>query len=432
MKILNRFTLMCLVVLASVSQCIFGAIEKGEESEQLKVYKVNRKVADFPVGEDFSTPEAAYATINRLSASGDLGFWRRVSARELAERMPVEKGKRQLSKIKIHGFMDSEILEVRVFEGTFAYVLAKVPNTWKTIIDTRSFEFEDGLWKNSGNSVFGSVEEARKKFDIMCGRRVEQPKREKIDNPEAYLKRYTDFLKTNGKEPKEFALDALKKHKVVIIGETHHRPMYWAFNSSLVSDPEFAEFVGVIYLELPANHQKKIDEFLAGSTYKKELVIEMLRDTLWMGWPDEPMLDFFESVWKVNQRVSADQKLRIVLVDMERPWEKIRSRDDWRSYNVDRDKFMAENIISDIENYPQEMRNRLFIVGIGHTTLNFTFYRGHPHKTAGWYLKEKLREDKVYAIMQHRCVMTNMGRVDGRVCLGLFDSAFDALENRPV
>ena len=421
-----------LVILASIFQCVFGAIEKSGQGDLLRVYEVNKKVCDFPEGEDFSTPEAAYATINRLSASGDQGFWRRVSAKKVARRIPVKEGKREVSKTAVHEWVNATVIEVRTFQGKFAMVSAKVPHKWKTVIDTRSFELEDGRWRNAGNSAFGSVEEARKKFDILCGNRVGRPKREKSDNPEAYLRTYTGFLEENGQEPKEFVLDALKKHEVVIIGEIHHRPKYWAFNSSLVGDPEFAEHVGVIYLELPANHQKAIDKFLASNIYHKELVIEMLRDMLWMGWPDRPMLDFFEKVWQVNQNLDTNQDLRIVLVDMERPWEKIQKREDWGSYDVDRDKYMAENIIDDIKNTSQDKRKRLFIVGVGHTALNFGSYGGHPLKTAGWYLNEKLGEDKVCAIMQHRCVMTNMGRVDGRVCLGLFDSAFEALENRPV
>ena len=432
MKVLNPFTLAGVVVLGSVCQVGFGVKAEREQADSVRAYEVNKKVCDFAEGEDFSTPEAAYASINRLIASGDWGFWRRVSEKKLAARMSAKKDKRKISKTAAYGWLNAKIIEVRIFEDKFSVVLAQMPHEWKTEIDIRSFELENGQWKNSGNSRSGSVEGARENFDMMCGHRVKRPKRGKIANPETYLKKYIDFLKENGKDPKGFVLDALKQYQVVIIGEIHHRPTYWAFNSSLVGEPEFAEHVGVIYLELPANHQEAIDTFLAGHTYKEELVIGMLRDMLWMGWPDQPMLDFFKAVWHVNQNLRTDQKLRIVLVDMERPWEKIEKREDWRSYDVNRDKYMAETIINDIKNNPQEKRNRLFIVGVGHTALKFGFYGGHPHKTAGWFLNETLGEDKVFALMQHRCVMTNMGRVDGRVCLGLFDSAFAALQNRPV
>lgn len=432
MNSLKKYFLIPLILFLSIARNTPAASESEHESSLLRVYEVNKKVCDFPDREDFSTPEAAYATINQLYASGDQGFWRRVSAKELAQRMSVKKGKRKLSKTKVHESMNTEILEVRVFDGKFAYVLAKLPYEWKTVIDCRSFELEGGRWLNAGNDVFGSMEKARRKFDIMCGYRVKKPTRQKVEDPEEYLRPYVEFLKINGKDPHEFVLEALREYKVVIIGETHHRPRYWAFNSSLVAHPDFAKQVGTIYMELPSNDQALIDKFLAGDECDTKLVIKMLRHMLWMGWPDKPMLDFFVAVWKANQNLKPEQRMRIVLVDMERPWEKIQSRDDWRQYDVDRDKYMAENIVRDIQSHPEEKRNTLFIVGVGHTSLNFAFYGGHPLRTAGWHLREKVGEDKVYAITQHRCVMTNMGRVDGRLCLGLFDSAFAKLDNRPM
>ncbi len=409
-----------------------AASESEHESSLLRVYEVNKKVCDFPDREDFSSPEAAYVTINRLIASGDLEFWQRVSVKNPAQRMPVKKGKHKLSKTAVYEQLNANILEVRVFDGKFAYVLAKLPYDWKTVIDCRSFELEGGYWLNAGNDVFSSMEKARRKFDIMCGYRVKKPARQKFEDPREHLRPYVEFLKINGKDPKEFVLEVLREYKVVIIGETHHRPRYWAFNSSLVADPDFAKNVGTIYMELPSNNQALIDKFMAGEKCDTMLVIKMLRNMLWMGWPDQPMLDFFVTVWKANQNLEPEKQLKIVLVDTQRPWEKIKSRDDWRQYDVDRDKYMADNIVRDIQEHPNEKRNRLFIVGVGHTGLNLKFYGGHPLKTSGWYLREVLGANNVFAVFQHRCVMTNMGRVDGRLCLGLFDSAFEAIDNNPI
>jgi hypothetical protein len=435
MKMLVRCTLIAFVVLASVSQVVFGASAKNNESNVVRVYQVNKKVCDFPAKENLSTPEASYATINRLNASGAKEFWRRMSVKRLAQRMPVKKGKRKVSKSAVHGWLNAKIVEVRIFQGKHAGVVAKVPSAWKKLFDYRSFELEDGKWLNAGNSVFGSLDEAREDFAAACevySDRQTVRKRQRIDNPKAYLKPFVEFLKANGEKPEAFVMKALAKHKIVIMGEIHHRPRYWAFNSSLVAEPDFTKYVGTIYMELPSNGQKLIDKFLAGEKCDKMLVIEMLRDMLWMGWPDKPMLDFFITVWKVNQNLESKHRLRIVLVDMERPWKKIEKREDRRQYNVDRNQYMAENIVRDIQKQPNEKRNGLFIVGVGHTGLNLKFYGGHPLKTAGWHLREKFGANNVYAIFPHRCVSTNVGRVDGRLCLGLFDSAFAKLNNKPI
>ncbi len=398
----------------------------------IKVYQINKKVSDFPEAEDFSTPESAYATINRLSATGDQSFWPRVSVNRAASRMDPNAAPVQLSSDVVKGRLEANIVEVRLFDSRLAMVIAEESANGKTVFDMRSFELEDSQWKNAGNDVSGDLDEARARFDIRCSRLIQRPTRSGIDNPEAYLKTFTDFLTENGSDPHTFVMDALKDHKLLIIGEVHHRPIYWAFNSSLASDPEFGDHVGAIYLELPANQQETVDAFLAEPTCRKDLIIKILRDMMWMGWPDQPMLEFFEAVWYANAQLPEEKKLRIVLADMHRPWDKLETRKDFRQYRVDRDEFMAEQVIKDIESHPDDDRAGLFIVGVGHTAKDFKFFGNHPHKTAGWHLTQKFGKENVYAIMQHRCVMTNNGQVSGRVGLGLFDSAFSAQNNKPV
>jgi hypothetical protein len=359
--------------------------------------------------------------------------WQQASIKKFANELSKEI-KVELKPQDVNRRLNTHILEVRIFQGKYAGVIAKEPSSTKKIFDYRSLEWENGRWLNAGNDRFESLEKARRHFSKMCGMFVPRPKRPKITDSETYLKPFVQFLKDNAEEPKTFVMKVLTQYKIVIIGETHHRPVYWSFNSSLIADTDFPKYVGTIYLELPSNNQDLINKFLDSDKCDKKLVIEMLRNNLWMGWPDQPILDFFATVWKINQNLSSDKKLRIILVDMQRPWEKIYKREDWRQYDVDRDEYMANNILRDIQDNPIDKRNRLFIVGVGHTALDFdlSLFEDYPLKTAGWHLKEKLGAKNVYSIMQHRCVMTNMGRVDGRLCLGLFDSSFEKLENRPL
>jgi hypothetical protein len=153
---------------------------------------------------------------------------------------------------------------------------------------------------------------------------------------------------------------------------------------------------------------------------------------LWMGWPDQPMLDFFKAVWEVNQLLPKVQRLRIVLVDMQRPWKEIKVRNDWRKYDVDRNQLMAENIVRDLGKHESDARHALFIVGYMHAMVNVSRPGGDPIKSAGWHLCEKLGETNVFAVFPHSPVMANMGGVNGRLALGLFETAFAALNNRPM
>ena len=436
MKYPTAYLIAFLVLFWCVSPRVIAAGQKQQaHSAPLRVYEFNKWVRDFPEKEDFSTPEAAYAVINRLMASGNEGGWKRISVKELAGRLPPEDAKRKQVKPEVaEQWLNARIIEVRVFRGKGAVVLAELmQDKDNPRIDKRYLELENGRWLNKGqDSSAGSIEEARAQTNAKFAYMLERPSRPRIKDPEAYLRPFVEFLKNKAKEPKAFVMKALAKYKVTIIGEIHHRPRYWAFNSSLVTEPDFPRHIGTIYLELPSNDQELVDEFLATEDCNTAPVVEMLRDNLWMGWPDQPMLDFFITVWMANQDLPPERRIRIVLADMQRPWKKIGKRADWRKYDVDRDKFMADNILRDLDGHPQDNRNVLFIVGVGHTALNLEYFEGAPVMTAGWHLREKLGPENICAVFQHRCVQTNMGRVDGRLCLGLFESAFTAVGNKPM
>ena len=131
-------------------------------------------------------------------------------------------------------------------------------------------------------------------------------------------------------------------------------------------------------------------------------------------------------------RLPQSQRLRLVLVDMARPWKEIQKREDWRKYDVDRDALMAENILRDLREHRDDPRHALFIVGWGHAIKNLTHPGGEPMESAGQRLQATLGRSNVLTVFPHCPVMANRGAVNGRLALGLFDSAFAALTNRPM
>lgn len=443
---MRRMCVAALVLFVLLVTAVSGEPQAAPPADlpaDLRVYQVGKTVAEFPDVEDLSTPEAAYANFNRLSVGGDPNAWRAVSVRRLRDRLPApETGRREVPPEVVRRRLNARILEVRVFRQTVAMVLAeatRVPpggTAELRYIDVRAFELEDGRWRNFGNGAAGSLERGRVLFAETCAQRVGKAPRPAVENPQAYLEPFVTYLQAHGEDPHAFVMRALRTHQLVIMGEVHHRPRYWAFNAALVQDPDFPKHVGTIYLELPSNDQGLIDGFLAAGELDRMPVIEMLRDVLWMGWPDEGVLDFFVSVWKVNQGLPPEQRLRIVLADMQRPWKEVQRAEDWQRYNVDRDAFMAESLLRDRREHPEESRNGFFIVGAGHTMLacNHPTYPPMPDpiEAAGWHLLQALGRENVYAILEHMPAETNVGQVQGRACLGLFDSAFAATGSRPV
>lgn len=412
------------------------AQDAPEEQALFRSYSVDKKVSDFPAVEDLSTPESAYATIMRdYMATGASGSeWSHVSVRKSGgtQRRPVSA---EQAKV----YFDARIHEVIVYKDRAALVIGEVNDRGGVGYDQRYLFLVEGRWFNSGHDGSAATAQAardtfHRKAERLYGINLRDSgnawNRPPVADPNAYLEPYIQFLREQGHEPHAFVMEAFKTHQLVVMGEVHNRPAYWAFNSALVRDPAFAQAVGTIYMEMPSNHQANIDRFLAQNTCEKELVVRMLRDFFELGWPCKPTLDFFVAVWEVNQSLPVDKKLRIRLVDMQRPWEKIEKRQDWRAYDVDRDEFMAKNILDDLK-AKTDPRNGFFIVGMGHALEGFRGPDGKPQPSAGHHLSQALG-DQLFTVFQHAPIITNQGETSGRLALGLIDSAFAALDDRPV
>lgn len=407
----------------------------------LRSYPVNKRVSDFPILQDLSTPEAAYATIMRdfMATGASPAEWSDVSTYK-----EKDTKRRLVSPERIQAFLNAHIQEVIIYNNRVAVVIAQMQEGGVMGYDQRYLCFTEGRWLNSEQyKLASSLEEARRLFVQKCDRlyrshmknlgKPVEPRwnRPPVAEPDVYIKPYLEFLEQQGHEPHAFMIEAFEKYQLVVIGEIHHRPRYWAFNTELIRDPAFAQTVGTIYMELPLNHQSNINRFLAQDTCDRQIVIRMLRDFFELGWPCKPTLDFFVAVWQVNQKLPPDQKLRIRLVDMQRPWEKIQKRQDWQAYNVDRDLFMAENILED-RRASKDRRHGFFIVGMGHAMKEFCYVdRKTPCESAGWYLKQAL-DDQLFTVFQHAPVKTNEGSVRGRLALGLIDNVFAQSNDRPV
>jgi len=136
----------------------------------VRTYYVNRSLADFPSAEDLSTPEAAYATINRIDQD-DPSAWQKVSTAALAARM-ARAGNRRAAAVDAEWanvLPNARIRQVIVWDDARAAVVAELPQTLssKKIVapmDVRLLQRENGRWLNAGNNRFYTFEEAKAQF----------------------------------------------------------------------------------------------------------------------------------------------------------------------------------------------------------------------------------------------------------------------------
>jgi len=430
----GRGIVLAAALLAAQGLGVGGAAGAAGPDEAFEIRPASGRVCDFPKEEDLSKPKSAYAAVNRVLVAGKTAGWIRVSTPQLARRMKGRNDNPPRSAESARRWLDAEIVEVLVFRGRTAMVVSRLamPAGGPQRFDGRVLELHEGRWLNDHHGVYRSAARARESFARACSMKLAVGARPPVPRPAEYLKPFVRHVQRSGRPPREFVLEAIETHRLVIIGEIHHRPAYWALNADVVRDRRFAKAAGQVYLELPHHAQPLVDRFLASDKPDTAPIVEVLRDNLWMGWPDRPMLEFFVAVRQANRRRPAGERIRIVLVDMARPWAKVKHRGDWGRYNCDRDELMARLVLEDLGRNGGDRRGGLFIVGLGHTAKDLKLAVGqYPVRTAGWHLRRKLG-GQLYTVLQHGPMMTNQGRVDGRACLGLFDSAFAKTGFEPV
>jgi len=170
------------------------ATSNGEKAFY-SAYPVNRSVLDFPETDDFSTPESAYAAINRVMAADDQEGWQRVSVKSLAERLSQEQNrKREIDPEWSKVVLNAKILEVRIKDDQ-AVVIAEFPQNLsskpiKNPIDYRHLILEDGKWLNTGENRYDTIEQARTKFDqaIQSQLKTKQEYSQVLDNSEELVR----------------------------------------------------------------------------------------------------------------------------------------------------------------------------------------------------------------------------------------------------
>jgi hypothetical protein len=150
-------------------QGVFVSVNDAEKHPPLppaRVYEVHKKVSDFPDREDLTTPEAAYALINQAYAAEGDAAWPRLSAPTLAAHLPAGV-KKPLPKKAADRLLGAEIIEVHVWDGTHAVVIAREedPESERGYMDMRWLDRVDGRWLNEGNDSRRTIEDARQKIE---------------------------------------------------------------------------------------------------------------------------------------------------------------------------------------------------------------------------------------------------------------------------
>lgn len=403
----------------------------ASERVPVRVYAIDKRVAEMPADEDFSKPERAYATIHRRLVMGN-SDWRPMSVERLGPVLPrtVSTGT-PLGERAARGYLDARIVEVRLVSESIAYIIAQWPTSGS--YDVRCMEIEGGKWLNAGNQQANTLDAARRLVeDVADTRRDNALTRQRSLYPQDHLNRFIDFLKKSPQEPKEFLLKNLASHRLTMYGQIAGRPAYSQLLCQLVGDPRFARSVGVIFMQMPTNLQAKMDQFVTADTPNPAAALALLHDVGWMGQPDQGVFDLLMAVGTANKSLPKELRVRIVLVDQQRPWEMIKDPADLRPYDVVPESYMANNVLRHFVMNPGETRNAFFILNFAQATKNLRWRADDaPIRSVGWRIADVLG-DQCFAVMEHVPQISERGSISGRAARGLFDSAFLTTQYKPV
>ena len=397
-----------------------------------KIIPVNKRVRDFVNPNDNTTPLNAFITYNYAATSGK---WKeQVNLSSIAIRSKFT----QKDQERDEWLLGRHIKELIVYKDSVAGIFPFDDGSGHTIW---RFYFENGRWVNIGEGVGReSIEGTRQLFlegvvnNLAQVRRIKQ-----LDIVSTDTTAFVRYLQENGKPPKEFLLDALSRYKLVVYGETHDQKASWDLLRNLIRHPEFTQLTGTVFLELSLSAQANFDSFFNNTTKEPEIILDILRNEDWNGWPDtKDMFEFILDVWDINAQLAPENRIKVLAVDFSRHFfTSITTKEQYDTFYegfIDRDLCMADIIEGHIQS-STDKRNCLFIVGSGHAYKSSALHRAFFKQTGRSVvslLLERLPKEAVFSITTHSAMESNEGYLYGKLRKGLFDYVFAYTGNQPV
>jgi len=407
-----------LLVLALMSIWTYGQ----DLPKEFKTVLINKKIKDFHDTFDLSSPLKTCISVNYIMINGKNRMWCEVSTVRFKASMPDSTtSDSKVTENAKSRFLETTIKEIIYYKDSIACAISEIQDS---LFSIRPFYLENGKWLQAGEDERKSMESSRQHFvkyaeyNLHLLRRIIAISKVPTDTTA-----FIEYLKEKGCNSKEFLLTKLIKYKLVMYGEIHRRKASWDFLQGVAKDKIFAKSTGVIFMEMASHKQKDIDSFLANDTINTELLLDVFRDYIDVGWNDKGMFDFVKCIWQINRNLPDDKKIKIIAADTPRPFSTFLSRADMikNDSKYNRDEFMASTVINYLES-KKDNRNALFIVGTGHTC--------KTTKSAGSILSKKMSQD-LYTIFQHSPRVEERSAKYERIRYGLFDYAFYKLGDEP-
>ncbi|GHV59205.1 hypothetical protein FACS1894182_12930 [Bacteroidia bacterium] len=385
---------------------------------------IDKKVKDFAMNNDFSTPIDAFVSIQHLIATGRNSELDKKNTFRVRLRNPKGSVDKETTQEFQTQLLNEEIKALTVYCDSVAAVITKEPNG---DYYTRFLNLEQGIWVNGGQDRGGETLEAtdNKVRAILPIRLTMLRKTNKVLNTPTDTTAFVHYLNENGAPPKQFLLEALAEHKLVIFGERHRRELSWQLLKDLVNDPNFRKVTGTVFMELQSYKQSEIDKFFHNTAHMdSSILIAIYQDLQLPGWFDKGGFEFLITLWELNKKLPDREKIKVVFTDFQPQFYKIKTKEELRDYKnnvIKRNTHMA-NIIEHTMKTSFDERNNLFIVGYGHAykSPSIDEYGESPEGdcSAASQLVKRFADKDIF------CTRVHTSGINGYTRGGMFDSAF--------
>jgi len=415
-------------------------INAQEQPNDLKKVYVKKILGDYNNKYDLSTPLKSFITFKYLQSEGKRNKYRSVNSFRIRGAFPHKNILDiEVADSKKASILNKKIEEVLYYKDSVAAVLS--PYIVEPMYIIYYYSLESGKWLGAGEGFGKNLDDARAQFKKNAPAFLSYIKRiDVLKSVPEKLDLFVSYLKSSGKEPKVYLLDALKKHKIVAYGELHRRKSSWDLLKSVIKDEKFSKNVGTVFMELSSDKQKEMDGFFLSQQLNTEIILDIFRDVQIYGWYDKGMYEFIIDLWKLNRKLPEKQKIHVILVDEPRPFYSLKTRkelDDHFNSLLDRNEQMAKIISTTIKSQGSK-RNNLFIVGLAHAYKSALpgiasgRSRLEAKPTAVAQLTKIFSDKEVFSIFPHGPIISNNGLIYGKIRQGLFDQAFAEYGNKPL
>ncbi|MDR0681526.1 MAG: hypothetical protein LBG15_06740 [Dysgonamonadaceae bacterium] len=397
---------------------------------------VNKQLKEYTEKYDFSTPLDAYVSFQYLLANGKNSKIQSVSSYKLQSSFHKNRPDIFVSEKYKNELLNRRIIEIITYKDSVAATIASYADSFYVF---QYFNLENNQWRSGGEDLANGLPVTREKVMKNLPVRLNALRKIiEIQNFPSDTANFVNYLKNYGKEPKQFILDALSKHKIVIYGEIHRRKVSWQLMKDLIHDPSFPKTTGSIFMELSSDKQGALNQFFNSKKLNTEIILNIFREFQLNGWYDKGSYEFLISLWKLNQSLPEKEKIRVILTDIPMPLSLLKTKEDYRNFRnnlKDRNEQMADIIEYTIKT-SSDKRNNLFIVGEGHASKSAAIATEgeaasrNPNAiykhSAAFQLTERFSRYDVFSIISHSPGVT--GLIRG----GMFDYAFACIGNKPT